>query len=386
MFSTTRQHKSSRITELDALRAMAAINLMLFHYTHVYSVKYGFTSPLGFEFPWGKYGVQLFFMLSGLVNAMTILKKQDAGAFLVSRGLRILPCYYIVIALNLVLLFLMPLSATAQWSWSQIAANLTVMPNLLGYDCLEPVFWTLQVEVLFYGMLILLFAKGWLNRPLPAVVVGLILSVAGCLGIDRLVQQMPAESGVLIYAQFVRQLFLLDYFPLFAVGILLNDIWRRIQGQAPELPAVESTYAMTGSGLGIFAALMAFHCIDAHGHNPLVSVGLTALLTLALFRRLPILRWKPLVFISGISYMLYLLHDNLGSVLIHWLNKSLGLSPQISFGIALPSAIAVATLATYYLERPITGALRKRWLSTGSRSASGKTKSGVAKVPQGVTP
>jgi len=352
--------KSSRITELDALRALAAINLMLFHYTHVYSVKYGYSSPLGFEFPWGKYGVQLFFMLSGLVNAMTILKKCDAGTFLTSRCLRILPCYYIVIGLNLVLMCLMPLSAAVEWSWPQFLANLTVMPNLFGHECFEPVMWTLQVEVLFYGILILLFAKGWLQKPLPAIVIGLTLCVVGCLGIDKLSAQLSPESSALGYLTFTRQLLLLDYFPLFAVGILLHDVWRRFQVEKYSVPAIENTYTQAGNLLGIVASLVAFHCIDHHGHNPLVSLGLTVLLTMALFRRVPLLGCRPLVFVSGISYMLYLLHDNFGSVLIYWLNKTLGLPPIACFLIVLPGAIVVATAATYALERPLTGYLKQR--------------------------
>ncbi len=364
----TRNKKSNnRIYELDALRALAAINLMLFHYTHVYSVKHGFSSPLGFEFPWGKYGVQLFFMLSGVVNALTILKKRDVGAFLSARCLRILPCYYIVIAFNLVLLGLLPLSNGPQWTWSQLLANLTVMPNLFGFECFEPVMWTLQVEVLFYGLLILLFAKGWLDKPLAAIVAGLVICVAGCWASDALRHYLASDSKLLLSVDFARQLFLLDYFPLFAVGILLHDIWVRVRSEAnSQIPSIENTYAMAGSLLGILACLTAFHCIDNHGHNPLVSLGLTALLAMSLFQWLPPLRYKPLVFISGISYMLYLLHDNFGTVLIYWMNNSLGLPPAICFALALPAAFAVATLATYGLERPLTRFLRQRFLSKGS--------------------
>ena len=39
--------KSSRILELDALRAISCLNLLLFHFTYVYQNKYGFESPLG---------------------------------------------------------------------------------------------------------------------------------------------------------------------------------------------------------------------------------------------------------------------------------------------------------------------------------------------------
>ena len=76
--TTPTKPKSKRILELDAIRALSCLNLLLFHFTWVYEEKYGFSSPIGYKFPYGKYGVQLFFMLSGLVNAMTLLSKPDA--------------------------------------------------------------------------------------------------------------------------------------------------------------------------------------------------------------------------------------------------------------------------------------------------------------------
>ena len=128
--------KTKRIVELDSLRAIAALNLVLFHFTHVFSVKYGYTSPLGFELPYGKYGVQLFFMLSGFVNAMTLLKKRKAADFLAGRVLRICPSYWLVLIVNLLIVGMAPLAGTF-WSQQQIAANFTVMPELFGYECME---------------------------------------------------------------------------------------------------------------------------------------------------------------------------------------------------------------------------------------------------------
>ena len=93
--------KSKRILELDALRAISCLNLLLFHFTYVYQNKYGFESPLGFAFPYGKYGVQLFFMLSGLVNAMTLLSKRKPGDFMAARCIRIFPSYWLMIASKL---------------------------------------------------------------------------------------------------------------------------------------------------------------------------------------------------------------------------------------------------------------------------------------------
>jgi peptidoglycan/LPS O-acetylase OafA/YrhL len=375
---------SRRIFELDALRALAAINLMLFHFTHVYSVKYGYSSPLGFEFPWGKYGVQLFFMLSGLVNALTILRKCDSGKFLTSRALRIMPCYYIVLGLNLVLFQLMPLAANDPWTWPQLLANLTIMPNLLGYECFEPVMWTLQVEVLFYGILLFLFTQGRLDRPIPTVCVGLAICVIGCWGIDAVTARVASDSFAFAYWNMIRQLFLLDYFPLFAVGILLHDLWLRMQPKSGALSGSDSDLAKTETGrskfnlrtlpmahlFSIAGCLVAFHLIDHHGHNPVVSIGLTVLLGMSLFRMLPPLRHPALVFISGISYMLYLIHDNLGTVFIYWLNNELHLQPLLCFLLVLPFTLVVSIAATFGLERPLTRYLRGRLVTAGAGQVS----------------
>ncbi|MGB7325891.1 MAG: acyltransferase family protein, partial [Rubripirellula sp.] len=68
--ATTILKPHRRIVELDSLRALAAINLVLFHFTLVYTNKHGYSSPLGFQWPFGAYGVEMFFILSGFVNSM----------------------------------------------------------------------------------------------------------------------------------------------------------------------------------------------------------------------------------------------------------------------------------------------------------------------------
>jgi peptidoglycan/LPS O-acetylase OafA/YrhL len=68
----------------------------------------------------------------------------------------------------------------------------------------------------------------------------------------------------------------------------------------------------------------------------------------------------PLLTVSGISYSLYLLHNNLGCVLIHHLN-SWGLPSNLAFGVTCVLSIALAWLITHYFERPVSQYLRGRW-------------------------
>jgi len=74
-----------RLPALDALRGIAALGVVLFHYLPYYDKLYGhsFSTPdtLGF----GRYGVHLFFILSGFVIFMTLERTRSASWFGLAR-------------------------------------------------------------------------------------------------------------------------------------------------------------------------------------------------------------------------------------------------------------------------------------------------------------
>jgi peptidoglycan/LPS O-acetylase OafA/YrhL len=337
--------KSSRIYELDAIRALSCLNLLLFHFTYVYQNKYGFESPLGFAFPYGKYGVQLFFMLSGLVNAMTLLSKRKTSDFLVARCIRIFPSYWLVIALNVLLFAMIPMF-NHPVSVNETIANATTMPMLLGYENMEPVTWTLQVEMLFYLFLMGIFAIGLLDKPIRTMLVAVSLCLVAGLSINFFKDAYPNSvwNGRL-YA--FEQLFFIRNMPLFAMGILLNEL--RCKRGNPY-----------GLWAGILAAATVFHLIDLRDHNPVATALMFGLLTASAFGRVPILRWKPLVYISFISYSLYLFHNNLGSALIKQL-EIFGVPPLAGIIIATAFAIGVSHAITFWLEQPLTKWMRTKY-------------------------
>ncbi len=348
--------KTKRILELDALRAIAALNLLLFHFTLVYANKYGFDTPLGFEFPYGKYGVQLFFMLSGFVNAMTLLKKRKPGEFLVSRFIRIFPSFWLVVLLNLILFSCFSIYAY-QPTGDQLVANMTVMPGLFGYDCWEPVTWTLQVEMLFYGILMILFMGGAFNNPIRTMMIMIGISFFGVPLVEHC-QVQYAGTQLATISAFLSDLFILKYLPLFAMGILLHQIKSQNGNKFANMAAV-------------VASAVVFHSIDDHGHNPAATVILFGMLAFSAYGKLPPLRFKPLMFISAISYSLYLFHNNLGCLVIKSVHQC-GASPLASFLIGIAFSVLIAALITYYFERPISGWLRQQW--TNLKHTAGESK------------
>lgn len=337
--------KSKRILELDAIRALSCLNLLLFHFTWVYQEKYGFSSPLGFTFPYGKYGVQLFFMLSGLVNAMTLLSKRKSGDFITARCIRILPSYWLIILLNILLFAFIPLYNITPTVDTTIA-NLTTMPMLFGFENMEPVTWTLQIEMLFYVFLMTLLATGLLEKPLRTLLVAIIVCLVCCLTFTWFRSAYP---GSLWNGRFriVEDLFFMRNMPLFAMGILLNEL-RCKRGRAWAL------------WLGIIASGIVFHVIDLREHNPLATILMFGLLTASAFGKVPVLRWKPLVYISFISYSLYLIHNNLGTLVMSQM-ELWGCPPILAFVLTTAFVIGLASAMTHWFEQPITRRLRQAW-------------------------
>jgi peptidoglycan/LPS O-acetylase OafA/YrhL len=349
-----------RVVELDALRAFAALSLIGFHFTHVFQVKFGYVPALGFEWPFGAYGVELFFILSGYVNSMSLLRRGKPVDFVAARLIRIIPIFMLVILANAAVLTLAPHSP-ANVSVGQWLANLTLMPRVFGYECIDPVMWTLQVEMMFYATLVVLFRIGGLRRYFIGWGTLLAMSLTFCPWLDSF-SATHSDSQWFAVATAFRRLLLLDFAPLFAIGFLLYMIQTRVGKMWQNIVAI-----------GVAAAV--FHSIDHGKHNPLATLLIIVTVLMAAKGLIAPLRFKPLVFISTISYSLYLCHNNLGCALIHHLNHA-GLPSLVCLVVAIVFSFAVATLVTTRIEQPITRFLRNAWQRrvSASRTAASTGK------------
>jgi len=73
--------------------------------------------------------------------------------------------------------------------------------------------------------------------------------------------------------------------------------------------------------------------------------------------KVKILKWKPIVFLGSITYSLYLLHQNIGYIII---NKyyELGYTGSGGIIIAIIISMLLSYLVTYYIEQPSLKKLR----------------------------
>ncbi len=134
-------NQKNRLRKLDFLRGIAIILVLL---RHQYLFKYGYTM--------GWIGVDLFFVLSGFLVSGLLFKEYiqfgniNVKLFLIRRGFKIYPIYYLIYPL-----YLIPLFFKNQIDFEGIFADLFFIQNYVkGWGYAYVASWSLAVEEHFY--------------------------------------------------------------------------------------------------------------------------------------------------------------------------------------------------------------------------------------------
>ncbi len=359
-----------RIPQLDGLRGIAVLSVVLFHY--VLSIPFP-SDGLGARFQdcfrLGEYGVDLFFVLSGFLIGGILLDSRESsryfGTFYLRRFHRIFPLYYLwlalYIALGLSVFSHLPASIRAVWTgWRPTVVYAFFLQNLvhkqlLGISAawLGPL-WSLAVEEQFY-LLMPLAVRFLPKRRLVQFLVATILlspllrAIVGMRAYPRAVPYMatPLRADVL------------------AMGVLLAIALRSQKWQARIAGNLRSLYgAIMLLGSVIIFTSARGRVIDNQTRAILVflmgaffaAIILLALVqpqgALARFCSLSVLRR-----LGGISYCIYVIHLPVNTICLALLHSMPG-TQSIGFdvgGVLLACVITwiLAKISWRYLESPM---------------------------------
>ncbi|WP_316813383.1 acyltransferase [Pedobacter heparinus] len=157
---------NSRFYELDLLRFLAALSVLLYHYT--FGATRIFATPefsLDKLLRYGYLGVDAFFMISGYVVLLSAMHKSPKY-FFISRVVRLYPAFWISCLLTFVILYFGKITPPGipVVNFKLLAYNLTMLQGFFGKPDLNGVFWTLTYEIGFYFIILLIAAlKLWKN-------------------------------------------------------------------------------------------------------------------------------------------------------------------------------------------------------------------------------
>lgn len=358
-----------RFYELDLLRFLAALSVVLYHYTyrgymadHYSPVPFG---GLGRFTKYGYLGVELFFLISGYVVLLSAQGK-TVRQFVLSRITRLYPAFWVACTLTFLVERLWgpgpagaALAPGLHPTVGQYLANMTMLHGFVGVADLDTAYWTLTIEIGFYFVVSLLIAYRLLHH-LDLVLLLWLLYV-------DLAGSAPVASPF-TYLLFPR------YAPYFIAGMLFyllqqpqGRTWLRYVLLAVAFVlALQSSIARTGD-------------VAAYFHDPTawqVGVGAVAAFFLAFylvaFRKINLGRFPWLARLGALTYPLYLIHGNIGFVVFHRLgpfaNKYLLLGGVLAG--ALAAAYAIHALLEKRLSRPL-GTLVTNWFTYLDRQARG---------------
>jgi peptidoglycan/LPS O-acetylase OafA/YrhL len=369
------------IPEIDGLRFVAIITVMLFHLNALTLQFYGahgrwptgIGSALDSLLRSGFVGVEVFFAISGFVLGLPFALQRIKGGnkvrlprYFVRRVTRIEPTY----AINMLGLFVLK---AADFYWLGGRSDLrpgAMLPHLLASlfyshnlvygvgSTINNVAWSLEVEIQFYILAPLICtvysAKSRILRRVRLLALGI-----GAATLDFSALTMGINLGTT----------LLRYLPFFVVGLIIADVFVSDWQEAPQRGRGWSWLAVAGcAGMPILVRTE-FVTPQLLGglvvsYRLLIGNLLLALCVAMLFVGAMrgtwvnrILRIRPLVLIGGMCYTIYLYHQFTYHFLGHWTGARWSGLPYGAFIVVqglvlLPGCVAISAVLFVLFEKP----------------------------------
>lgn len=302
--------------------------MTLFHYFFIYHHHFGHEN---IPIDWirhGHLGVELFFIISGLVITSSISNLKHPIDFVVYRFARLFPIYWACVSITTFVIFSSEIYPNV--SLKQYLYNLTMIQHYFYVPHIDGVYWTLTSELSFYLIvLVSIIAR------IPLVYWLLTLGWVSMLG----------EWIHFPISRHLETFLLLKSIFLFSIGVSIRQF---IQGR---WGWIEIILFIQSIGL----------CFVHKGMSYGVTVSFFALIVfMVISDRMAYLSNKGLTFLGKISYSFYLIHQVIGFVMIHFI-YSMGLNGWVAIFISLIFSILFATLLNRTIEQPTHLFIRKKY-------------------------
>ena len=289
----------------------------------------------------GWIGVEIFFVISGLVIANSAARASPSS-FVRSRALRLYPAAWICASLTI----LTQLAIGQFPRVSRVLASYTLMP---GVSYVDGQYWTLGVEIVFYGCV---WALLWLSSYNRINMLAIALTLGGLASLVIVVLNPRAAQFL---AEGHGRILPLYYAPLFALGIVIRQLF-----------AGDRSVLMIAAGVTAFATSVAevIRRAPQYANAPgfsfsvavpaLVFVAVVGFLILSLRYASTIHRLPPSVLavvkaLGLATYPLYLLHFAIGVTGLRLLVQA-RLEPHTALMLVIGLLIAAALLIASWIE------------------------------------
>jgi peptidoglycan/LPS O-acetylase OafA/YrhL len=343
----------SKILFANQLRGVAALSVVLIHYTVVVQLLrrdiawviaappiegpvpaiVGWLDPVHFDL--GTFGVSLFFLISGFVIPFS-LQTTTSLRFLLARAVRIYPAFWVALLVEGLAVWLSAgfWHRDSPYGIRNYVVNGLLIETLLGEQTVDWVSWTLSIEVKFYILAAILR---------PAILKCRVWPLLAVAALAAAVNLSAAHHIVALPVELVSEA---TYIVFILIGTLFNYHYQK---------------SISSIKLACYAFLLMLIVVFSWAFGPMLgdwklktSTMAVALIVFAVayaYRS----RFRPSVILDGlaaISYPLYLVHALFGFTLLSFLMMAWRIPYLYSAIIAFLSSGALAYALHCLVERP----------------------------------
>jgi peptidoglycan/LPS O-acetylase OafA/YrhL len=359
-----------RLQPLDGLRGIAILLVIGFHYFYAMAAPANTTTvfPYGDAFigvpifKYGYLGVELFFIISGFVIALTLETCATPLEFAIRRFARLWPPLLICsIATFVIVKFLpTPFSLTANQGWANFLPSLTLTPAPMWswvsphVELIDIAYWSLVVEVRFYILAAALF---WICRRGHFSVNLVIFTCLNLLIKTALKWLYPQVNDI------YSLLFIPSFLPWFAIGAVFHDLYRsRVTTRTaiflllPMLAIIARYSLLEPAERQLSAAVICAAAV-------VFTVIVWAVASRKRFSN--IFKARALVWLGACSYSAYLLHFGIGMAALSVIPKAWPISLQVALALlVIGGIICVSRLSFEIVECRVKSLILRALLSS----------------------
>lgn len=347
---------SNKLHSIQMLRGVALLLVVAFHFRQYLNNVYAQADIGDRLFGLGEVGVDIFFVISGfiIVYSSRNKEKNTPVEFSIKRVFRLYPVYLCV------LLFLLILDVSTQYTISQVVKSIFLIPNdynfigpWYGYSINLPA-WTLTYEVLFYAIFAASISVSHKHRTAVCIALMIVIVCAsqlyfrGHLQLDPITRD-SGENSIIRNLTFLSNPIVYD----FIYGMLIAELYSRVSDNI----ASNKTFSLL---------MLCVLCISVatiiSGYNRGAGVERWGLVSFALVGSLVMLsRGRDLsvsrfwLVMGEMSYSLYLNHmvvKKLAGIYLRDFGIYKGNGGATLFIILLILTFVMSCITYYFIEKP----------------------------------
>ena len=294
--TSSNENKKEKNKQIEVLRGFLMLMIVFFHYTYRFTQLYGIQTINFLSLnKWGTIGVGGFFIITGYFLVPQNLENYDIKDFLIKKIKRIYPSYVLCITLIFISIKIWGLDGRES-NFLDYFLNLSLLNGFIDTRYIDGAHWYISYLIIFYiviGVILKFNKKASVFLPIWLIIKDIFKLITVNIPQISIIYKMIGGN----YVEFIL------------IGIALKEILKKVTIEKKLLKEIfrENFIYL----LVIFISILQICIAD----GKIVTIGIILFLLMFLLmlrKKYNVTKYNILYFLGGMSYIIYLIHQNIG--------------------------------------------------------------------------